>query len=117
MAGMLEHTSKYLYDFENFIFASIRCTIPNFQTCEQFCCLLYVKRCDLCNRTKNFPMAPTGKLMPNCMPDHWWQVISVDLIMELPQSHGYDTLLIMVDRLSKWTHVIPTMSDVTSLSR
>src|SRR6266481_933566 len=42
MAEMLEHMSEYLYDFMNFIFASIRCTIPNFQTCEQFCCLLYI---------------------------------------------------------------------------
>src|SRR6266481_8981505 len=42
MAEMLEHMSEYLYDFTEFIFASIRCTIPNFQTCEQFCCSLYV---------------------------------------------------------------------------
>ena len=53
--------------------------------------------------------------MPNCVPDHWWQVISVDLIMELPPSHSYDALVIVVDRLSKRTHIIPTMSDVTSL--
>ncbi len=41
MAEMLEHMSEYLYDFTKFIFASIRCTIPNFQTCKQFCCSLY----------------------------------------------------------------------------
>src|SRR6266481_2914164 len=41
MAEMLEHMSEYLYDFTEFIFASIRCTIPNFQTCERFCCSLY----------------------------------------------------------------------------
>jgi len=34
--------------------------------------------------TKTFPASPTGKLMPNWIPDHCWQVISVDLIMELP---------------------------------
>ncbi len=60
-------------------------------------------------------MALAGKLMPNRMPDCWWQVISVNLIMELPQSHGYNALLIVVDHLSKRTHVIPTMSDITSL--
>ena len=37
----------------------------------------YVKGCNLCNCTKTFPTAPTGKLMPNCMPDHWWQVIQL----------------------------------------
>jgi len=75
----------------------------------------YLKGCDLCNRTKMFPAPLVGKLMPNRIPDHRWQVISVDLITELPRSHGYDALLIVVDRLSKRAHVVPTTSDITSL--
>src|SRR5882672_11094527 len=74
----------------------------------------YVKGCDLCNRTKTFPTLPTGKLMPNRIPDHHWQVISVDLITELLPSRGYDAIMVVVDRLSKRTHVIPTTSDVTA---
>ena len=61
----------------------------------------YMKGCDLCNRTKTFLAAPAGKLMPNHIPYRWWQIISVDLIMELPQSYGYDSILVAVDRLSK----------------
>ena len=53
--------------------------------------------------------------MPNHIPYHWWQIISVDLITELPQSHGYDSILVAVDQLSKRAHFIPTTSDVTSL--
>ena len=53
--------------------------------------------------------------MPNRIPYHWWQIISVDLITELPQSHGHDSILVAVDRLSKRAHFTPTMSDVTSL--
>ena len=75
----------------------------------------YVKACDLCNHTKTFPASPIGKLLPNCIPDHKWQVISVDLIMELPTSHGHNALLIVVDHLSKRAHVIPTTSDVNSV--
>src|SRR5882672_3266902 len=74
----------------------------------------YVKGCNLCNRTKTFPTSPTGKLMPNRVPDRRWQVISVYLIMELPLSRGYDAIMVVVDRLSKRTHVIPTTSDVTA---
>src|SRR5882672_6769887 len=74
----------------------------------------YIKGCDLCNRTKTFPTSPTSKLMPNRVPDRHWQVISVDLITELPPSRGYDAIMVVVDRLSKRTHVIPTMSDVTA---
>ena len=43
----------------------------------------YVKGCDLCNQTKMLLTAPAGKLMPNCMPYCQWQIISVNLIMEL----------------------------------
>ena len=75
----------------------------------------YVKACDLCNRTKTFPASPIGKLLPNRIPDCKWQVISVDLIMELPTSHGYNALLVVVDRLSKHAPVIPTTSDVNSV--
>jgi transposase InsO family protein len=75
----------------------------------------YVRACDSCNRTKTFPASPVGKLLPNRIPNHKWQVISVDLIMELPTSHGHNALLVVVDRLSKRTHVIPTTSDINSV--
>ena len=75
----------------------------------------YVKGCDLCNRTKTFPTAPTGKLMLNHIPYCQWQIILVNLITELPQSHGYDSILIAIDRLSKRAHFIATTSDITSL--
>ena len=75
----------------------------------------YVKGCDSCNRTKTFPASPVGKLLPNRVPSRRWQVISVDLIMELLTSHGHNALLVVVDHLSKRTHVIPTTSDVNSV--
>ena len=53
--------------------------------------------------------------MPNHIPYRRWQIISVDLITELPQSHGYDSILIAVDRLSKQAHFIATTSDITAL--
>ena len=75
----------------------------------------YMKGCNLCNRTKLFPTAPVGKLMPNRIPYHCWQIISVDLITELPQSHGYDSILVAMDCLSKQAHFIATTSDITLL--
>ena len=75
----------------------------------------YVKGYDLYNRTETFPAAPMGKLLPNRVPNWKWQVISVDLIVELPTSQGYDALLVVVDRLSKQVYVIPTTSDINSV--
>ena len=53
--------------------------------------------------------------MPNHILYHQWQIISVDLITELSQSHGYNSILIDMDCLSKWAHFITTMSNLTSL--
>jgi len=75
----------------------------------------YVKTCDLCNRNKTFPTTPVGKLMPNCIPDHRWQVISMEMITDLPTSHGHNVLMVVVDHLSKWAHIIPTTSDMNSV--
>ena len=38
----------------------------------------------------------------------------MDLIMELPKSDTYDTILVSVHRFSKMAHFIPTRSDVTA---
>src|SRR5882724_10684974 len=74
----------------------------------------YVKGCDLCNCTKNYPAPLAGKLMPNCIPDCHWKIISVDLIIKLPWSHSYNTIMVVVDHLSKHAHAIPMTSDVTA---
>lgn len=41
--------------------------------------------------------------------------MSVDLIAPLPTSAGFDAILVVVDRLSKRSHFLPTTSDVDSL--
>jgi len=74
----------------------------------------YVKGCDLCNHTKNYPAPPAEKLMPNHIPDCCWQFISVDIITELPQSHGYHAIMVVVNHFSKHTHAIPTTLDITA---
>ena len=67
------------------------------------------------HRTKTFPARPVGTLMPNRVPDRRWQVVSTDLIGELPESKGYNTILVVVDRLLKRIHAVPTTTDVDSL--
>src|SRR5260370_1665460 len=52
--------------------------------------------------------------MPNKVPDRHWQVISVDMIRELPNSKGYNTVLVVVDHLSKRIHAIPTVTSLDS---
>ena len=74
----------------------------------------YVRGCKKCQCTKTFPAKPSGLLAPNLVPTSNWQVISVDLITQLPQSQGNDAVLVVVDRLSKMIHLVPTNGELTS---
>ena len=63
------------------------------------------------------PVVPSGvplQLTPNQIPTRHWEVISVDTIGELPESKGYNTILVAVDRLSKHIHAMPTITTVDS---
>ena len=74
----------------------------------------YVCSCDICNQTKTFLSKPSGLLNPNWIPDQWWQIISVDLITELPELQGFNSIMIVVDQLSKQIHAMPTTTTIDS---
>src|SRR5260221_1526678 len=74
----------------------------------------YMAGCDACNCCKSFPMQKVGKLTPNWIPTRHWEVISVDTIRGLPESKGYNTILVVVDSLSKHIHAMPTVTTVDS---
>src|SRR5260221_650553 len=59
-------------------------------------------------------MQKVGKLIPNKVPDQCWQVISVDMIGELPDSKGNNAVLMVVDHLSKQIHAVPTVTSLDS---
>jgi len=46
--------------------------------------------------------------MPNSIPEKPWTHISVDFITKLPLVQGYDSILVVVDRLTKMVYFIPT---------
>ena len=46
--------------------------------------------------------------MPNSIPEKPWTYILADFITKLPIAQGYDSILAVVDRLTKIVHFIPT---------
>jgi len=68
----------------------------------------YVEGCNACQYNKNHTEQPAGKLMPNSIPEKPWTHISADFITKLPLVQGYDSILVVVDQLTKMVHFIPT---------
>jgi hypothetical protein len=75
----------------------------------------YCKLCDLCLQTKAQRRKPFSKLHPLAIPKARWDVVSVDFTIELPDSHGFDATMVVVDSVSKRSHFIPTHTTITAL--
>jgi len=74
----------------------------------------YISTCDLCLRTKPIRQPPVGELHALRIPDSRWDTLSVDFIVKLPLSSGHDTVMTVVDSVSKQAHFIPTHTTVTA---
>jgi hypothetical protein len=66
---------------------------------------LHVSYCDVC-QSKPEHLYPAGLLQPIPIPDRAWHTIHMDFIKGLPQSAQYNTILVVVDRLTKLAHCI-----------
>lgn len=66
----------------------------------------FVRACDTCQRQKYAATTPGGLLQPLPIPNGVWEDLSLDFITGLPKSRGYEAILVVVDRLSKYSHFI-----------
>jgi len=46
--------------------------------------------------------------MPNSIPEKPWTHILADFITKLPLAQGYNSILVVVDKLTKMMHFVPT---------
>ncbi|WVZ80846.1 hypothetical protein U9M48_028291 [Paspalum notatum var. saurae] len=68
----------------------------------------YVAICDTCQRVKAEHQRPAGLLQPLKMPEWKWKEITMDFIVGLPHTQkGYNSIWVVVDRLTKVAHFIP----------
>ncbi|KAJ3566498.1 hypothetical protein NP233_g6971 [Leucocoprinus birnbaumii] len=75
----------------------------------------FCKSCVTCMRSKSQQHKPYRNLKQLPIPERLWNSISMDFIEKLPTSSGSDTILVVVDRLSKQAIFIPT-HNVMSMS-
>jgi hypothetical protein len=68
----------------------------------------YVARCDTCKRVKAIHIKAAGPLQSLPIPTWKWEYISMDFIVGLPRiAKGYDSIWVIVDRLTKIAHFLP----------
>jgi hypothetical protein len=74
----------------------------------------HIALCDVCQRVKEEHQRPAGLLQPLQVPRWEWEEISMDFIVGLPRTRGgYDSIWVIVDRLTKVAHFIPVKTAYT----
>ncbi|GKA17801.1 putative reverse transcriptase domain-containing protein [Tanacetum coccineum] len=68
----------------------------------------YVSKCMTCAKVKAEHQKPSGLLQQPKIPEWKWEKITVDFVLGLPRTpSGYDTIWVIVDRLTKSAHFLP----------
>jgi hypothetical protein len=76
----------------------------------------YVTGCQVCKQAKPEHCRLPGLLQPLPVPSQSWHTVSLDFIEGLPKSKTFTTILVVVDKFSKYAHFIPIAHPYTALS-
>ena len=78
-------------------------------------CKDYTNKCEICQLTKTSTQPPYGLIIPMPVPNQRWTEISMDYISGMPPSkNGNEKVLVVVDRLTKMVHLIPTPMELST---
>nr|GEY78785.1 putative reverse transcriptase domain, ribonuclease H-like domain, aspartic peptidase domain protein [Tanacetum cinerariifolium] len=76
---------------------------------------IYVSKCLTCSKIKVEHQRPLGLLLQPKIPEWKWEKITIDLVTKLPiSSGGYDTIWVIMDRLTKYAYFLPIREDYTT---
>jgi hypothetical protein len=71
----------------------------------------YVRTCLVCQQDKVEQHCSAGLLEPLPIAERPWESVSMDFIVALPKSDGFGSIMVVVDRFSKYGTFIPTSAD------
>ena len=71
----------------------------------------YVKTCHVCQVDKTERKKEVGLLQPRPIPKRPWQCLLMDFISRFPKVEGFESILVVIDRFSKYVVFIPASSE------
>jgi hypothetical protein len=71
--------------------------------------------CDICQKIKSSSSGRLGFLISNPIPSYPYSSVSMDFIVNLPWSDGFNAIFVMVDRLTKHANFIPTTTGLSAI--
>ena len=86
----------------NYHFDRMKCKVTEF-----------IRNCEQCAKNKPSRHKPYGQAQQMDLPKAPWKTIMIDFVVKLPKSTDpatkvvYDSILVVVDKLTKYTHLVP----------
>ena len=69
--------------------------------------------CPICQKIKHAQHLPYGLLQPIPIPTQPFEIVTMDFIGELPRSQGYNSIFILICKLTKYAFFIPCNTNLT----
>ena len=76
--------------------------------------LLYVRSCVHCQKAKDSTSKPIGVMYPMPIPSRPWETVTMDFMTNLPECDDKNMILVVVDKFTKFTHMIPARMNDTA---
>lgn len=76
----------------------------------------FVQECEICQHAKVEHIKQPGLLQPLDVPNQAWQVVYMDFIEGLPKSPKFDTILVVIDKYTKYAHFNPLAHPFSALT-
>jgi len=76
--------------------------------------VLYCGSCDKCQINKEPTTLPYGQSLTRSDPDEAYQSLAIDFAGTFNKSDGYTSIMVIMDRFTSYTHLIPIKDAGTS---
>lgn len=74
----------------------------------------FVQSCSVCQHAKSEHVSKPCLLQPHAIPPHPWHTISWDFVEGLPKSQGFEVILVVIDKLTKFARFLPLKHPYTA---